>query len=156
MSALGDDSRSLWREVRRLWQEVSRRPHKVRGGGAATPIRFLRIIDGVTLFSSGGTTIYGGSKKAGTMTTVTSVWDPNGVGSTAGLFTAEAGICRAALITDGVESATLVLVCHDTRSGSLITQALVTGDIVCTVGTVTLTLASDATQSVTAYLPLYL
>ncbi len=144
------------REVRRLRQAQAQRPFKPPKGSGSVPIRFLRMIDGQTLFNSGGTTIYGTSKAAGTTTTVTSLWDPTAFASTAGLFAATAGIGRAALITDGVESSTLVLVCHDTRSGSLITQALVTGDIVCTVGTVTLTLASDATQSVTAYLPLYL
>ncbi len=151
-----DQVSEMRREIGQLRSQLAKRPTRVKGGGSATPIMFLRMIDGQTLFNSGGTTIYGTSRAAGTTTTVTSLWDPTAFASTAGLFAATAGIGRAALITDGVESSTLVLVCHDTRSGSLITQALVEGDVACTVGTVTLTLASDATQSVTAYLPLYI
>jgi hypothetical protein len=122
--------------------------------GGSAQIKFIEIIDGQTVYSSGGTTYYGGTKVSGTATTVPSLYDPT-ISAIPGDFTATSGICRGTLIVNGVSTGTRVLVCHDTRSGNMITQALVEGDVVATSTTVALTLVSDSTQSVTAYLPLY-
>lgn len=126
---------------------------KVAGGSA--PIYFVQIVDGQTTYSNSPTIYYGVKRKAGTFATVSSLWDPNSVGGTAGAFVAEDGIGRGILIVDGVAQAGYVLIAHDSRTGSMITFSLVTGDRVAVVTQVSIPLAADSEQSVTAYLPLY-
>ncbi len=144
----------LEREVRRLRQAQAQRPFKPPKGSGATQRYLLKIIDGNTVFNSGGTTYYGISRSGSALTTVTSLFDPNSVASTPGLFTADTGIGRAQLYINGVLQASMVLVLHD--STSPIPTLLVGGASVRAESTVSLTLASDATQSVTAYKSLFL
>ncbi len=150
----GDDLREIRRELRQIRAELAKRPLKVKGGGGSTTSYLLKIIDGQTVYSAGATTLYGVSRSGSAISTVTSLWDPNSVASTAGLFTADTGIGRAQLYINGVLQASMVLVCFDTASA--IPTALVQGDTATATSTRTLTLASDATQSVLAYLPIYL
>ncbi len=125
--------------------------HKAGGGSARNMV--LGIIDGATLYSGGGETVYGITRKSSALTTVASLWDPNSVSSTAGSFAGETGIGRAFLYINGVVQSAMVLVVHDNRSGNLISTSLVELDAPETFATVDLPLVSDATQTVTAYIP---
>jgi hypothetical protein len=154
MSVDFDDINDIRRELRRAWAEIAKRPIKVKGGGATASRYLLKIIDGQTVFSSGPTTIYGISKYSGSLATVPSIYDPNGVGSTAGLFTATTGIGRAALYISGVLQSDLVLVVFD--SASPIPTSLAELDAVASETSRSIPLVSDPTQSVTAYVPLFL
>lgn len=151
---LRDDVQAIRREMRQAWQEIHKRPIKVKGGGSVTPRNFLRIIDGQTVFTAGPTTIYGISKFSGTIATVPSIYDPNGVGSTPGLFTATTGIGRAFLYLNGVLQANMVLVVFD--AGSSIPTALADGDGAASETSRSIPLGSDPTQTITAYVPLFL
>ncbi len=143
----------LRREVAKLRQGLAQRPVKPPKG-APTQYYFMRVLDGNTVYSNSPTIYYGVKRKSGTFATVSSLWDPT-IDGTAGAFAAEDGIGRGYLIANGVESSTRSLIAHDSRSGSMITFSLVTGDRIAVVTAVSIPLASDATQSVTAYLPLY-
>lgn len=145
--------RLLERENQHLQQVMATR-QRMLNAGAAVSEQVIQIIDGATVYSSGGTTYYGITRKSGTMTQVASLWDPTG-DPTPGAFTAETGIGRGTLYTNGVSQG-VVLVVHDTRAGNLIAQALANGDVVGTFTSTILTLASDPTQSVLAYCPTYL
>lgn len=141
-------------EVKRLRQGLAQRIIKPPKG-SSLPKWHLRIVDGQTVFSSGATTYYGITRSGSQVTTVPSLYDPTSVGSTAGLFTAVSGIGRAFLAINGVEQANLVLVVHDNRTGAMITHALIETNRVESVTLVSIPLASDATQSVQAYVPLF-
>jgi len=143
---------ALWREMKDLRASIAQRPLKAAPGSTSTYVQ-LRIIDGNTVFSSGGTTYYGIKRTSSTLTTVSSLWDPTSVGTTAGLFSAEDFIGRAFLYINGTLQASAVLVVLD--ASSPISTALVQDNTCVAVGTKTLTLASDSTQSVTAYIPLF-
>ncbi len=89
-----------------------------RGGSAGAPtIITLKILDGQTVYSAGGTTYYGVNRSGTLITTVPTLYDPNGVGGTAGLFTAATGIGRCQVYFDGVLQSGYFLCVHDTRSG---------------------------------------
>lgn len=138
-------------EVRRLRRALSQRPVKSPKFGNPQ-IHVLKIIDGNTVFNSGGVTLYGISRVS-SIATVPSLYDPNSVGGTPGLFTAIAGIGRATLYTNGVLQSGYVLVAL--TAASPITTALVENDIAQTVTAISIPLASDATQFVTAYVPVF-
>ncbi len=103
----------LLERIDRLERAIKQVPSRFRRGGGASDILELDIIDGQTVEAT--TPIYGIKRFSGTLTTVPSAYDPNGVGATPGLFTATDGIGRARLYTNGV-SGTLVLVLHDSTS----------------------------------------
>ncbi len=155
MSSVNRELDALRRELVAMRRELGQRNVIPPKGAAAATYYFMRVLDGNTVYSNSPTIYYGIKRKAGTFATVSSLWDPNSVGGTAGAFAAEDGIGRGYLITAGVEASTLSLIAHDSRSGSMITFSLVTGDRIAVVTAVSIPLASDATQSVTAYLPLY-
>jgi hypothetical protein len=142
----------LRRDVARFRQELAQRP-LFGGGGGSSPRYELKILDGNTVYSSGGTTVYG-INLASSIATVPSIYDPNGVGGTAGLFTAIDGIGRAQLWINGVLQSGFVLVVLDPRSP--IPTLLAQLDSVRSEGTVSIPLVSDATQSINAYVPLFL
>jgi hypothetical protein len=124
-----------------------------KGGISSAPVYLLKIVDGNTVYSVGATTLYGVKLASGTIATVPSLYDPNSVGSTPGLFAAMDGIGRAQLYIDGVLQSGFVLVAFD--AASPIPTALVNGDSVATVASKVIPLASDATQGVTAWVPLF-
>lgn len=131
------------RDIRRLQQELTKRP-LTGGGGGTSKLRMLTIIGGNTL--SDGSTL-GIKWKNPAPTTVPSLYDPT-VDTT---FID--GIGRATLTVDGTSQGT-VLVAHYSGNGSAYQLALFAGDVIVTsTATVSLPLASDATQSVTLYVP---
>lgn len=155
MSSTEARLRELEQEVRRLRAEVAKRPLRAKGGGAATALSYLRIIDGQTVYSSGAVTYYGINKFGGALATVPSIYDPNGVGSTAGLFTATTGIGRAVLYTNGIAQSSLVLVAFDSAS-PISSGPLLELDFAVSTTTKSIPLSGDPTQSITAYVPLFI
>lgn len=143
----------LRREVVRVRQELAKRPLQGGGGGAAAPRYELKILDGNTVYSSGPTTVYG-INLAGTVADVPAIYDPNSVGGTAGLFSAIDGIGRAQLWINGVLQSGFVLVVLDGRSP--IPTLLAQLDSVRSEGAVSIPLDTDATQTISAYVPLFL
>ena len=133
----------LEREVRRLRQSQAQRIVKPPKGGSSA-LYTLEIDRGNTL--SDGSTL--GIKWASPApTTVPSLYDPTVTSSFID------GIGRATLRMNGT-SLGLVLVAHYTGNGSPLTLALRSGQVVATSATVTtLPLVSDATQSVSLYIP---
>jgi hypothetical protein len=141
-----DDLRDVQQNIRRLWQEVRMRPLRVKGGGAATGVYTLAIVDGNTL--SDGSTL-GIVYESGGVYTVPAIYDPNAVGP----FSAIDGIGRATLYINGIAQTGYVLVVHDGGSGA-ITNALFAGDLcLSSANTVSIPLDTDPTQTITAYRP---
>lgn len=135
----------LEREVKKLRQALAQRPIKPPKGSATTRIYTLIISGGNTL-DDGVTSgiVYSETP----ITEVPSLYDPN-VDST---FID--GIGRATLYIDGIAQSGYVLVVHDGGSGA-ITNALFAGDpCLASPNAVSIPLASDSSQSVTAYRPL--
>lgn len=119
------DIQRLQDQVQKLERELNHLPSRWAGGGVRSPVKKLVIIDGATVYSAGAITYYGIDQQL-LITEVASLWDPNGVGTTPGDFTAEPGIGRAYLYIDGVLQDDLVLCVHDTRSG--FSYSVITGD----------------------------
>lgn len=116
----------------------------------ASPLILLRIIDGQTVYNSGGTTFYGIKKFAGTITTVPSNYVV-GTNDTPGTFTATDGIGRAYVVIDGQVSSSMVLVLFD--ASSPVDVDLVTGDFVqCD----TIVTVMGPTLPLTVYMPKFL
>ena len=133
---------ALRAELRRLRHEVYQRP--IKPPKTISGVYTLTIDRGNTL--SDGSTL--GIKWAGTApTTVPSLYDPN-------VDTAYIdGIGRATLRING-SSQGFVLVTHYTGNGSPLNLALVQNQVVETsAATISLPLASDATQSVLLFVP---
>lgn len=137
---------SLEREVRTLRQNLAQRIVKPPKGAASTPsIYHLTIIGGNTL-SDGSTT--GIVWKSPAPTTVPSLYNPD-VDTT---FVD--GIGRAQLFINGALQTGNVLVANYNGNGSPNQLALAGGNIVMAYpATITLPLVSDATQTVTLYVP---
>lgn len=136
----GELERRLSAIERRLGELPSR-----WAGGSATQIYTLDIIGGNTL-DDGVTAgiVYSETPIAD----VPSLYDPDVTSSFID------GIGRARLYIDGISQPGYVLVVHDGGSGA-ITNALFAGDLcLASPSTVSIPLASDPTQSVTAYRPL--
>jgi hypothetical protein len=131
-------------EVRRLRQAQAQRVVKPPKGSASSALLTLEIDRGNTL--SDGVTL--GIKWASPApTTVPSLYDPTVTSSFVD------GIGRATLRSNGT-SLGLVLVAHYTGNGSPLTLSLFQNQVVLTsTATLTLPLVSDATQSVTLYVP---
>lgn len=112
-------------KVARLERGLEARQY--RAVSAPANLIVLRIIDGQTCFNDGVTIKYGVQRAGGVITSVTTAFDPNGVGATPGLFTADVGIGRAEiLLAGGLFSPTLVLVLLDVTSP--IDQAILEGE----------------------------
>lgn len=133
----------LEREVRALRQAQAQRPIKPPKGSSSA-LMTLEIDRGNTL--SDAVTL--GIKWASPApTTVPSLYDPTVTSSFVD------GIGRATLRINGTSQG-FVLVAHYTGNGSPLTIALITGQVCLTSGaTISLPLVSDATQSVTLYVP---
>ncbi len=144
--------RQLESQIQRLNREMDRRPIMNFAKG---PLQTLEIIDGQTLYSNGGTTIYGIQRKSSALATVSTLWDPTSVSTAAGSFSGEQGIGRAWLYINGTKMTNPVLVVHDNRTGNLVSTSLVNLDAPQTYATVSIPLVSDGTQFVTAYVPFY-
>lgn len=130
------------REIRKLRQELAQRPIKPPKGSPSA-IYTLDIDRGNTL--SDGVTL--GIKYASAPSSVPSLYDPTVTSSFID------GVGRATLRINGVSQG-FVLVAHYTGTGSPLQLALFQGQIVVSSpATVTLPLVSDATQSVTLYVP---
>jgi hypothetical protein len=132
---------------------MRRQPLWPAGSAARNDHKTLKIIDGQTVYSSGGVTYYGISKSLSEIPDVPSIYDPNGVGSTAGLFTAITGIGRAFLYVNGELQSDLVLVVLDSRSP--VPTLLIDGDFLETRDVAAIPFNSDPTQHVSAYIPLF-
>lgn len=140
-------------ERRLAFMEQQLRQIPSRFAGSDQQAMVLEIIDGATLYSGGGDTVYGIARKTSALASVASAWDPNSVAATAGLFTAETGIGRARLYINGVAQSSLVLVVHDNRSGNLISTSLCELDAPETFATVSLPVSGGGGATVTAYIP---
>ncbi len=111
---------------------------------------YLTIVGGQTLSDAITLGIkYYDSGIDGYLTTVPSLYDPNITS------TFIDGIGRATLTIDDTVQSGYVLVVNDGRNASAIRTALAATWRVMTLGTITLPLASDATQSVTLYVPYF-
>jgi len=144
---------ALRQRVIQLETQMARRPIRLPKGPGSLSMSRLVIIDGQTVFNSGGVTYYGINKSGSAISTVGTLYDPD-VSTTPGTFTAVTGIGRAFHYIDGVLQTDPVLVVLDTSSP--IATLLIDGDPVAAVGTKTLTYTIDTSLSVTAYIPDYL
>lgn len=145
MGASEENIRALQQEIRWLKRELAARPIKKKGGGASAGVYILQIDRGNTL--SDGSTL-GIKWSSSALTTVPSLYDPTVDTSFVD------GIGRATLIINGATQTNKVLVAHYSGNGSPLSIALFQGDIVLSSSSlVTLPLASDATQTVSLYVP---
>jgi hypothetical protein len=113
-------------------------------GGASASVYTLRI-DGGNVLSDGSSN----GVRFASFTTTPSLYDPN---VTATGY--QNGLGRATLYIDNVAQSGYVLVAHGFNGGGGLQLALVTGAQVLTSSTtVAVPLASDATQTVNAYVP---
>ncbi len=121
--ALGGTVSQAVNQVRAEILDIKRDTQKIpiitsRGGSFSAPTQVtLRILDGQTIYNAGGTTYYGVNRSGTLIATVPTLYDPNSVGGTAGLFTAATGIGRCQVYFNEVLQPGYFLCVHDTRSG---------------------------------------
>jgi hypothetical protein len=136
------------REIGRLRRELDQRP-LISVSATSTKQLKLVIIDGQTVYNSGGTTYYGINWSNVAITTVPVLYDPT-VSQVPGTFTAVTGIGRAILWTNNVASTTPVLVIHSTTYSSF-SYPLINTDPVVAGPAVSIPVSGGGGTSIVAY-----